>query len=214
MAWVTRWMKTFWRWWQFAIILYEVPHGHNRLENQEINSTINFLLTLTFRGWILSWSLLSYDCGLHYIQLHVSDLCVDTSPPAIICHNVIFPSCYPNLPYTVPQWVEPGQYKGSNSTAVYYVILRHFLKEHQRYTQVSGIRALHWETVNINLFDGAIPEQQKHHLPTLISRLGLGRTHRIYRLNQNSVLSYSGLNIRTRLLWIWCELWIRHGNLV
>ena len=108
--------------------------------------------------------------GLHYIELHVSDLCVDTTPTAIICHNVIFPSCYPNLPYRVPQWVDPGRYKGSNSTAVYYVILRHFLKEHHRYIQGSGTgTAL---PVSINLFEGAIPEQQKHHLPSLISRLG------------------------------------------
>ena len=34
-----------------------------------------------------------------------------------------------------------------------------------------------------------------------------------YRVNQNSVLSYSGLDIRTRLLWIWCE-WDAANQLV
>ena len=129
-----------------------MAHVHNGRENMDLILENNFfcqtnlyvqsvramftlvkVVTVVWGSWVV----------VHYIQLHVSDPNVDTVPAAIICHNVIFPSCYPNLPYTVPQWVEPGQYKGSNSTAVYYVILRHFLKEHQRYTQVSGIRALH-----------------------------------------------------------------------
>ena len=34
---------------------------------------------------------------------------------------------------------------------------------------------------------------------------GMCKVHPVYRVNQNEVSSYSGLKIRTRLLWIWCK---------
>ena len=52
-----------------------------------------------------------------------------------------------------------------------------------------------------------VPDKLVEDWGLLITQYGdiSGVSDKPYRVNQNSVSSYSGLDIRTRLSWIWCE---------